>query len=47
MRWSWDAESLEVFKRLIPMIARFGEHQERATWGNLKRYLEASEATSE
>ncbi len=47
MRWSWDVESLGVFKLLTPMIARVGKRQEEAIWGNLKRYLEASEAATE
>jgi len=47
LRWSWDVESRGVFKLLTPMIARVGKNQEKTTWGNLKRYLEASEAATE
>ncbi|HVB64067.1 MAG TPA: SRPBCC family protein [Nitrolancea sp.] len=40
MRWSWDLEPRGALKRLTPLVARMGRHQEETIWTSLKHFLE-------
>ena len=46
MRWSGQVRPKGAFKRLGPLIAWVGRHQEQRIWASLKLHLEAAPVTT-
>jgi len=45
IRWSWEVQPRGIFKLMGPVAAGMGRRQERRTWADLKRLLEAQAAS--
>ena len=43
LRWSWELHPVGLVRLLTPALTFVGRRQEKATWSNLKRLLEAGE----
>ena len=43
LQWSWDLHPVGLVRLLTPALTLVGRQQEKATWSNLKRLLEAGE----
>jgi carbon monoxide dehydrogenase subunit G len=46
VRWEWNVEARGLLKLMSPVVAWIGRRQERTVWANLKRLLEAREAST-